>query len=56
MDRTIPSFRIATVIEEDEQKSFRISLDRSEHKPQEVDEINEREMTEFPLFFRVGII
>lgn len=51
MDRTIPSFRIATVIEEDEQKSF-----RSTHKPQEVDEINEREMTEFPLFFRVGII
>jgi hypothetical protein len=32
MGRTIPSFRIASTIEENEWKSFRISLDKSERK------------------------
>jgi hypothetical protein len=32
MGRTIPSFRIASMIEENEWKSFRISLDKSERK------------------------
>ena len=32
MGRTIPSFRIASVIEEKEWKSFRNSLDRSDRK------------------------
>ena len=32
MGRTIPSFRIASIIEENEWKSFRISLDKSERK------------------------
>jgi hypothetical protein len=32
MGRTIPSFRIASVIEEQEWKSFRSSLDKSDRK------------------------
>jgi hypothetical protein len=32
MGRTIPSFRIASIIEEKEWKSFRNSLDKSERK------------------------
>ena len=32
MGRTIPSFRIATVVEEKEWKSFRNSLDKSDRK------------------------
>jgi hypothetical protein len=32
MGRTIPSFRIATVVEEKEWKSFRKSLDKSDRK------------------------
>ena len=32
MGRTIPSFRIASMIEENEWKSFRNSLDKSERK------------------------
>jgi hypothetical protein len=32
MDRTTPSFRIASMLEEKEWKSFRNSLDKSERK------------------------